>query len=103
MLTVIDEFTRECLAIDVARRLGADDVLFRLGELMIARGLPNHIRSDNGPEFTAAAVRDWLGHTGARTLFIEPGSPRENGFGNGRSGLRYPRATAGSAVPFPRA
>lgn len=80
MLTVIDEYTRECLAIDVGRRLGADDVLFRLSELMIGRGVPDHVRSDNGPEFTARAVRDWLGRIGAQTLFIEPGSPWENGY-----------------------
>lgn len=78
MLTVIDEYTRECLAFDVARRLRADDVLFCLSELMIERGVPNYIRSDNGPEFTAKAVRQWLGRVGAETLYIEPGSPWEN-------------------------
>jgi putative transposase len=80
LLTVIDEFTRECLAIDVARKLTADDVLDRLSRLFIDRGTPAHIRSDNGPEFTARAVRRWLGRLGVKTLFIEPGRPWENGY-----------------------
>jgi len=77
---VIDEYTRECLAIDVARKITADDVLERLGRLFVRRGVPEHLRSDNGPEFTAKAVRKWLGRVGVRTLFIEPGSPWENGY-----------------------
>jgi putative transposase len=80
MLTVIDEYTRECLAIDVARGLTSDDVLERLSGLFVARGVPGHIRSDNGPEFTAEAVRGWLGRVGVTTLYIEPGSPWENGY-----------------------
>lgn len=80
MLTMIDEYTRECLAIDVARRLRADDVLERLTELFILRGVPEYLRSDNGAEFTATAVRDWLGKVGVSTLYIEPGSPWENGY-----------------------
>ena len=80
MLVVVDEFTRECLAIDVARKLGSDDVLERLKWLMVTRGVPGNIRSDNGPEFTATVVRDWLGQVGVKTLFIEPGSPWENGY-----------------------
>jgi putative transposase len=80
MLTLVDEYTRECLAIDVARKLGSDDVLERLSWLMATRGVPEHIRSDNGPEFTAAVVREWLGKIGVTTLFIEPGSPWENGY-----------------------
>lgn len=80
LLTVIDEHTRECLAIDVARRLSSQDVLHRLGELFLDRGLPAYIRSDNGPEFTAKAVRKWLDELGIGTLFIEPGSPWENGY-----------------------
>ena len=80
MLNVIDEYTRECLAIDVARKLKSDDVLERLSELFVLRGVPEHIRSDNGPEFTAKAVRGWLGRVGVKTLFIEPGSPWENGY-----------------------
>ena len=80
MLTLVDEYTRECLAIDVARTLRSDDVLERLSWLMATRGVPDHIRSDNGPEFTATVVRDWLKKVGVRTLFIEPGSPWENGY-----------------------
>jgi len=80
MLTLVDEYTRECLAIDVARRLTSEDVLERLTDLFIHRGVPDHIRSDNGGEFTAAAVRTWLTRMDVRTLFIEPGSPWENGY-----------------------
>jgi transposase InsO family protein len=80
MLTLVDEYTRECLAIDVARRLRSDDVLERLAWLFATRGVPDHIRSDNGPEFTATAVREWLKRVGVRTLFISPGSPWENGY-----------------------
>jgi putative transposase len=80
MLTIIDEFTRECLAIDVARKLTSEEVLERLCNLFIDRGIPAHIRSDNGSEFTAKRVRDWLEELGVTTLFIEPGSPWENGY-----------------------
>jgi len=78
-LTVLGEYTRECLAIAVARRLTSDDVLQVLTDLFVVRGPPDHIRSDNGGEFTAKVVRAWLGRIGVRTLFIERGSPRENG------------------------
>jgi putative transposase len=80
MLAIVDEYTRECLAIDVARRLNSKDVLARLAELCVHRAVPEHIRSDNGPEFTAKAVRRWLRRVGVQTLFIEPGSPWENGY-----------------------
>ena len=80
MLRVIDEFTRRCLAIVVARRLRSDDVLQCLTELFVVHGPPQHIRSDNGPELAARAVRLWLGRVGVKTLFIEPGSPWENGY-----------------------
>lgn len=80
MLTLVDEYTRECLAIDVARRLDSEDGLERLTWLFVMRGVPEHIRSDNGSEFTATAVRTWLHRVGVRTLYIEPGSPRENGY-----------------------
>lgn len=80
MLTIVDEFTRECLSIDVARSLTSDDVLERLAWLFATRGVPAHIRSDNGPEFTARSVRQWLLRVGVKTLFIEPGSPWENGY-----------------------
>ncbi|CAN5507697.1 hypothetical protein BH10PLA1_BH10PLA1_13410 [soil metagenome] len=76
----MDEFTRECLAIDVARKLGSDDVLERPAWLMATRGVPARIRSDNGSEFTAIAVREWLAKVGVKTLYIEPGSPWENGY-----------------------
>lgn len=80
LLTLVDEFTRECLAIDVARRLASDDVLERLSWLFATRSVPDYLRSDNGPEFTAQVVRDWLERVGVATLFIEPGSPWENGY-----------------------
>jgi transposase InsO family protein len=80
MPVVVDEFTRECLAIRVERRLGSDEVLEVLAGLFVSRGLPEHIRSDNGPEFVAGAVRGWLARLGIGTLFIEPGSPWENGY-----------------------
>ena len=75
MLTVIDEYTRECLAIRVGRRIRSTDVIVALAELMVTRGVPEHIRSDNGPEFTAKAVRAWFEWVGAKALYIEPGSP----------------------------
>ena len=80
LLTLMDEHTRECLSIDVARRLNSEDVLCRLAELFVRRGVAEHIRSDNGPEFTANAVREWLAKVGVKTLYIEPGSPWENGY-----------------------
>ena len=80
MLVVLDEFTRRCLAIIVARRLRSDDVLHCLADLFVTHGPPEHIRSDNGPEFVAINVRDWLGRIGVKTLYIEPGSPWENGY-----------------------
>jgi transposase InsO family protein len=80
LLVIVDEFTRECLSIDVERRLSSDDVLERLAWLMATRGVPQHVRSDNGAEFTAGVVRDWLGKVGVQTLYIEPGSPWENGY-----------------------
>ena len=86
MLTVIDEFTRECLAIEVARRLRHDDVLACLTELFTKHGPPGHIRSDNGSEFTATAVREWLPRVGVKTLYIEPGSPWENGYNESFNG-----------------
>jgi transposase InsO family protein len=86
MLTVIDEFTRRCLAIVVARRLRSDDVLQCLCDLFVEHGPPEHIRSDNGPEFTAHAVRNWLGRIGVKTLYIEPGSPWENGYNESFNG-----------------
>ena len=80
LLTMVDEYTRECLAIDVARQLTSEDVLERLSDLFVRRGVPQHVRSDNGSEFTAKAVRDWLARVEVKTLYIEPGSPWENGY-----------------------
>jgi transposase InsO family protein len=80
MLNVIDEFTRECIAIRIARQLKSTDVIDVLSDLFILRGIPGHIRSDNGPEFVAKAVRDWITAVGARTAYIMPGSPWENGY-----------------------
>ncbi len=80
ILTIIDEYTRESLAVRVGRRLTSETVMEQLGELFINKGIPEHIRSDNGPEFTAKAVRRWLERLGVKTLFIEPGSPWENGY-----------------------
>ena len=86
ILTVIDEFSRECLAILADRHIKADDVLHCLTDLFIEHGVPEHIRSDNGPEFTAKAVRNWLARIGVKTLFIEPGSPWENGYNESFNG-----------------
>ena len=80
MLNVVDEFTRECLAIRVARRLKAIDVIDVLSDLYILRGVPGHIRSDNGPEFIAQCVQEWIAAVGAKTAYIAPGSPWENGY-----------------------
>jgi len=80
ILNIIDEYTRECLLVRVERHLNSQDVIDALFELFILRGIPEHIRSDNGAEFTARAVRKWLGSLGVKTLFIEPGSPWENGY-----------------------
>jgi putative transposase len=80
MLNVIDEFAHECLAIRVARKLKAVDVIDVLADLFILRGVPAHIRSDNGPEFVAAAVQEWIAAVGAKTAYIAPGSPWENGY-----------------------
>jgi transposase InsO family protein len=77
---VIDEFTHECLSILVARRLSSTDVIDVLSDLFILRGVPGHVRSDNGPEFIAKAVQDWITAVGAKTAYIAPGSPWENGF-----------------------
>jgi transposase InsO family protein len=80
MLNIIDEFTRECLAIRVERKLNSTAVIDVLCDLFILRGVPGQIRSDNGPEFIAKAVRDWIAAVGAKTAYIEPGSPWENGY-----------------------
>ena len=86
MLTVIDEYTRECLSIRVERKLKSIDVLETLADLFLIKGVPEHIRSDNGSEFTAKIVREWLDRLGSQTLFIEPGSPWENGYNESFNG-----------------
>jgi transposase InsO family protein len=80
ILNIVDEYTRECLACFVARRIRAQDVILVLAELFLERGLPDHIRSDNGPEFIAKKLRAWLKNLGVAPLFIEKGSPWENGY-----------------------
>jgi len=80
MLNILDEYTRECLNITVERKITSHQVIEKLADLFITKGIPDNIRSDNGPEFTAKAVRKWLGKLGVTTLFIEPGSPWENGY-----------------------
>ncbi len=79
-LTVEDEYTRECLAIEVERSITSREVIETLRYLFEVRGLPEHLRSDNGPEFIAKALQAWLGEAGVKTLYIEPGSPWQNGF-----------------------
>ena len=80
MLNVVDEFTRECLAIRVSRKLSSADVIDVLADPFITRGAPAHVRSDNGPEFAAIAVNNWISGVGTRTAFIEPDSPWENDY-----------------------
>lgn len=80
ILTVVDEYTRECLALKTGRKLTSEDVIQALADLFIERGAPMYLRSDNGPEFTATAVRKWLARLSVQTLFIEPGCPWENGY-----------------------
>jgi transposase InsO family protein len=80
LLTLIGEYSRECLAIRVARRLRSQEVIETLAEVMVVRGIPEYLRSDNGPEFVARELRHWLAKLGTGTLYIEPGSPWENGY-----------------------
>lgn len=80
ILTVIDEYTRECLALRTGYKLKSDDVMDTLSDLFITKGIPDHIRSDNGSEFTAKSIKTWLKRLGVKTLYIGPGSPWENGY-----------------------
>jgi transposase InsO family protein len=80
MLTMIDEYTRRCLTIHCARRIGSIQVIEQLANAMMIHGIPQYIRSDNGPEFIAKELRSWLSGIGVKTAYIEPGSPWENGF-----------------------
>ena len=86
LLTVLDEHTRQCLAIKVARRTRAHAVIEVLTDLFVHHGPPKHLRSDNGPEFTAKVVRRWLARLRVQTLFIEPCSPWENGYNESFNG-----------------
>jgi len=90
ILTVIDEFTHECLALPVARKFPAHDIQGILTDLFVEKGIPEYIRSDNGPEFVAKEIKNWLPKLGVKTLYIEPGSPWENGYNESFNGkLRY--------------
>jgi putative transposase len=90
ILNIIDEFSRECLMSLVARRIRSQDVILALADLFLKRGLPKHIRSDNGPEFVATKLREWLGKLDVQPLFIHPGSPWENGYCESFNGkMRY--------------
>lgn len=80
LLNILDEYSRECLKIRIDRQVKAVDVMYELSELFVERGVPDYLRSDNGSEFTASMVREWLQRLGVKTLFIEPGSPWENGY-----------------------
>ena len=80
MLTLIDEYSRTCLVVHCAGHIGANEVIEQLANVMIVHGIPQYIRSDNGPEFIASRLRDWLAHIGVKTAYIEPGSPWENGY-----------------------
>jgi putative transposase len=80
LLTMMDEYTRECLAIRVERKLSSEEVMETLSDLFVQRGLPQYLRSDNGPEFVARTLRAWLARLEVQTLYIEPGSPWENGY-----------------------
>ena len=94
LMTLIDEFTRECLAIRVARRINSFGVIETMADVMLTRGVPEHVRSDNGAEMTAKVVRSWFATLGAKTLYIEPGSPWENGYCesfNGTPARRVPQ------------
>lgn len=89
-LNILDEYSRECLAIRVKRKLNANEVIDALTDLFILRGVPAYIRSDNGPEFIAEAVRGWIKAVGAKTAYIEPGSPWENGYCESFNGRMRP-------------
>jgi transposase InsO family protein len=86
MLTIIDEFSRKCIAIKVKRQLRSIDVLETIANLFLIHGCPDHIRSDNGSEFKSDFIRDWLKAIGVKTLYIEPGSPWENGYNESFNG-----------------
>ena len=94
MLNVVDEFTHECLAIRVSRKLKGIDVIDVLSDLFMLRGIPGHIRSDNGPEFVAKTVQEWIAAVGTKTAYIEPGSPAAMAAADNLSPLRLEEITA---------
>ena len=112
LLTLLDEYTRECLAIRGERRIGSPEVIETLSDVMVWQGVPEHIRSDNGPEFLARDLRQWLGKVGTGTLYIEPGSPWDNEYYESFNGkLRdeclngepeFPISNPDRPVPTPR-
>lgn len=79
-LSIVDEYTRRCITLDVSRNMTSEDVIDRLAELFTIYGVPEHIRSDNGPEFIAKAIQQWLASLSVKTLYVEPGSPWQNGY-----------------------
>ncbi|QDV11465.1 Integrase core domain protein [Rosistilla oblonga] len=80
MTSIVDEYTRRCITLDVSRTMTSEDVINRLAELFVMHGVPEAIQSDNGPEFVAKAIQDWLAPLEVATLYIEPGSPWQNGY-----------------------
>ena len=93
---MVDEFTHECLAIRVSRKLKGIDVIDVLSDLFMLRGIPGHIRSDNGPEFVAKAVQEWIAAVGAKTAYIEPGSAYATSCSMARSSTRCERLRSSS-------
>jgi len=79
-LSIVDEYTRRCITLDVSRNMTSEDVINRLAELFTIYGVPEYIRSDNGPEFIAKAIQQWLASLSVKTLYVEPGSPWQNGY-----------------------
>jgi len=105
LMTLIDEFSRRCLAIHVARRINALDVIETLADVMLFEGIPAYIRSDNGPEMVAKVLRQWLKGLGSKSLYIEPGSPWENGYCesfNASCGTSCSMARSSTALRKPR-
>jgi len=100
-LNILDEHSRECLAIRVKRKLNSTEVIDALTDLFILQGVPAYTRSDNGPEFIAEAVRDWIKAVGAKTVYIEPGSPWENGYCESFNGRMRPSRQNCLAIRLP--
>ena len=103
LLTVVDEYSRDCLAIRVARRLNSQDVVRVMAELFVPYGVPRYLRSDNGVEMTTKAVRRFLAEFGVETLYIAPGSPWESGYIESFNGKLRPHSSLGYKPPAPEA